>query len=53
MTGAEMDDDTGLLVISQENYDKLQSLYFNIGGVRPHVIYPLSVLCIDEHTGDV
>ncbi|KAG6327123.1 hypothetical protein ID866_11966, partial [Astraeus odoratus] len=31
-TGATLDQDTGLLTLTQQQYDKLQSLYFNIGG---------------------
>ncbi|KAJ8593943.1 acid protease [Rhizopogon salebrosus TDB-379] len=32
-TGATQDQTTGLLTITQQQYDNLQSLYFNIGGV--------------------
>ncbi|KAH9914106.1 aspartic peptidase A1 [Fomitopsis serialis] len=32
MTGATMDDSSGLLQIDEEQYGALQSLYFNIGG---------------------
>ncbi|KAG6325936.1 hypothetical protein ID866_13153, partial [Astraeus odoratus] len=31
-SGATLDQDTGLLTLTQQQYDKLQSLYFNIGG---------------------
>lgn len=34
VTGAEYDEDTGLLKMTQENYGKLQSLYFEISDVR-------------------
>jgi hypothetical protein len=33
-TGAIIDDYTGMLAITSEQYANLQSLYFNIGGVR-------------------
>jgi saccharopepsin len=32
-TGATYDNTTGLLMISSDQYDKLSSLYFNIGNV--------------------
>lgn len=28
-----MDEDSGLLTISEEQYESLQSMFFNIGGV--------------------
>ena len=34
LTGATVDNKTGLLKISSSQYSKLQSLYFNIGGTR-------------------
>ena len=34
LTGATIDNKTGLLKISPSQYSKLQSLYFNIGGTR-------------------
>ena len=33
LTGGVKDEDVGLLKISLEQYEKLESLYFNIGGV--------------------
>lgn len=33
-TGATTDEDTGLLTITAEQFANLQSLFFNIGGVR-------------------
>ncbi|KAK7048636.1 acid protease [Favolaschia claudopus] len=32
-TGAQLDRNTGLLTVSQEQYDRMQSMMFNIGGV--------------------
>ncbi|KAJ8591314.1 acid protease [Rhizopogon salebrosus TDB-379] len=37
-TGATLDDTTGLLKISSDQYDQLSSLYFNIGGVSFELI---------------
>ena len=34
-TGGTEDSSTGLLKISSSQYDKLETLNFNIGGVRP------------------
>lgn len=36
-TGATMDNTTGLLSITEAQFEKLQSLFFNIGGVQYEV----------------
>ena len=46
-TGATMDETTGLLTISESQFEKLQSMFFNIGGVRLILfsIITLELLC--------
>lgn len=42
LTGAVLDDTTGLLTITPEQEDNLQSLFFTIGGVSPYGIFAAS-----------
>ena len=50
-TGAKMDQTTGLLTVTESQFENLQSLFFNIGGVRTRATLFNGRVLIMPHSG--
>lgn len=45
LTGATMDSQTGLLTLTEDQFDNLQSLFFNIGRIKFFRLVRLTANC--------